>query len=249
MNDDDVRALYASFASALQPPQNAAGRIRDAIAARRRRQLTVASGFAAAAVVGGALVVADISGRGDRDTTPPVVRPTTPTPTTGSSTGRQPSYAELHVIDEWKWEMSFGAYRKDLLALAESYENFSGYRLIFKSRSLLVYGSGEPPAAVAQKISEGPTRAHTQWVTVPYSAKELRHAANVVMHTLPRVSMTNERRDYSGIVVGIWTKTLTASDRARLHALARKVTDVDITFITSRGSIIAGTDLRGSVGD
>jgi hypothetical protein len=233
MNDDDLSAAYARLAAALRPPPDAAGRVRDAIAARRRRQLGAASGMTIAAVAVGALVAADLSGAGDRDTTPPVVKPTTPSPSTVSEGGRQPSYAELHAIDAWEWQTSFGRYRKDLLALAESYDNYTGYRLNFRQRSLRVLGTGDPPPAVAAMIKAGPRRAHPTWVSMPYSYRQLKRAELTVFHAVPRASMGSVRNDFTGVVIGVFDKSLSPKDHARLQAIAREVTDVPVTFVAA----------------
>jgi hypothetical protein len=241
MNDDDIRALYASFASALQPPPNAAGRIRDAIAARRRRQVSAASGAVVVAVVSGALVVTQFADGQHKDAAP-VVGPTTPTSTTtGSSNRHGPSYADLHEIDAYEWQTSFGGYRDQVLNLAAAHDNYTAYRLIYKSRSFLVFGSGEPAPALAQLIADGPTRAHARWISVPYSDKKLERASNLVDGALSRMVWSRVRHDYRGLMIGILAKTLSDADQARLHAVAHKLTDVDITFVASRGFDVGGS--------
>jgi hypothetical protein len=242
MSDDDLMAAYLRLTTSLRPPTDAAQRVRDAITARRRRRLGAASGLTVAAVAGGALVATGVVGSSDRDTLPPVVTPPTPTGTT-QRPGRQPSYAELHAIDEYEWETSFGQYRKDLLALAQSYDNYTGYQLNFRLRSLRVLGAGDAPPAVARMIGEGPTRAHPVWVSMRYSYKELKHAEDALFRALPHAGSGSVRRDFTGVVIGMFGK-LPPEREARLQAIARSITDVPVTF-TAHGAA-SPLDLVGS---
>jgi hypothetical protein len=86
-------------------------------------------------------------------------------------------------------------------------------------------------------IREGPTRAHTVWVSMPCSYKELKQAENAVFRAVPDAGTGQVRSDYAGVVISVFGRSLSPRRESHLQAIAQSITDVPVTFKAHGGAI------------
>jgi hypothetical protein len=110
------------------------------------------------------------------------------------------------------WQIETDAYRERVLEMARSFSSYAGAELRYETRELLVFGVGEPTAAMVALMSEAPPNIRVSWHAAPYSLAELTSEVKRLMTALRgRLYTGGARHDGTGL-------TFTTDDRSLLEA-------------------------------
>jgi hypothetical protein len=113
--------------------------------------------------------------------------------------------------DARNWQMETGAYRDRITQTAASAPGFAGGEVRSESHELLVFGVGEPTAALAAMMDEAPDTLRVSWHPAPYSLAELTVEVKRVMTANPGITTGGARHDGTGI-------SFTTTDRSLLDS-------------------------------
>jgi hypothetical protein len=206
--------------------------IDHAVARRRRRHIAAAGiGVACMTLALGGAAAATIH---DNEAAPVA---TSDTPSSSPS--------ESYVIPgtdapAFQWQLEIDGYESELIDTASSFSNYSGGRLDFDTRSVIVYGVGPAPQPVTEIMNNAPEGLTVRWVKVPYSERELAQAVSAAMDAVPGAHSAMFEQDFSGVVVIV--EILPGSDRlAELQAMAERAASVPVRIIEGPAPV----DLEG----
>jgi hypothetical protein len=197
--------------------------IDHAVTMRHRRHIAAAGvGVACVTLPLGGAAMATIHGN---DATPLA---TSDTPSSSPS--------ESYVIPgrdapAFQWQLEIAGYKTELIGAASSFANYSGGRLDFDSRSVIVYGVGEAPGPVKAIMDHAPEGLVVQWVEVPHTEQELAQATNAAMDAVPSANSATFQQDFSGVVVIVEKLPESADKRAELVRRAERAAAVPVRII------------------
>jgi hypothetical protein len=110
------------------------------------------------------------------------------------------------------WQMETDAYRAKVLEMARSSPRFSGAELRYETRELLLFGVGEPTAALIALMDGAPSNIRISWHAAPYSLAELTSEVKRIMTaSRGRLHTGGARHDGAGL-------TFSTDDRMLLEA-------------------------------
>jgi hypothetical protein len=232
VSDNMIKEAYVWLSGSVTVSPKAQAMIEKAMAMRRRRHIAAAGvGVACATVALGGAALATIHGNDAASV------PTSDPPPSSPS--------ESYVIPgtdapAFQWQLEIDGYESELMGTASSFSNYSGGRLDFDSRSVIVYGVGQAPQPVTEIMNNAPEGLTVRWVEVPYSEQELAQATSAAMGAVPNAHSATFEQDFSGVVVIV--ETLPGSDRlAELEAMAERTASVPVRIIEGPAPV----DLEG----
>jgi hypothetical protein len=113
-----------------------------------------------------------------------------------------------------RWQTETDDYRNRLVEIAEASPSYAGSEIRHETREFLVFGVGEPTAALVALIDEAPSSIRVSWHTAPYSLAELTAEVKRIMTATAlraRLYTGGARHDGTGM-------TFTTDDRSLLDA-------------------------------
>ena len=142
----------------------------------------------------------------------------------GSGTGDAGQVADstgTALPRDMKWQSETAVYRAELLAGAESIEEFVGASLNSGAHEIRLYGFGEnPPATFAARIAAAPAGTSVVWVPVPFTGPQLREAADLAIKVIPSANQSSIGDDFASVDIGVWP-----ADAQRLAELQELATE------------------------
>lgn len=123
----------------------------------------------------------------------------------GDMTGRRPSEAE-------GFQQRIGPYVERLLTAFEQSTAHAGAELDNDRRELVLYGVGEPPAALQAIMAEAPDELRVQWRAAPYTHQELVAEVQRIMTAFDKLHTGAPRTDGTALELTTTDAELLAAD-------------------------------------
>jgi len=113
-----------------------------------------------------------------------------------------------------RWQIEIDDYRNRLMEIAQASPSYAGSEIRHETRELLVFGVGEPTAALVALMDEAPANIRVSWHAAPFSLAELTAEVQRIMTSTAlrgRLYSGGARHDGTGM-------TFTTDDRSLLDA-------------------------------